>query len=238
MRTSLRGVHLIESFEGFVPYVYDDATNLPWGSGPGHSDQGTATVGYGTTSADINPLPSHLTEAQAERLLIEKLHEKYEPAVNAVNPPNQNAYDALVSFSYNLGTGSMQWDVGRYVKAGNLQAAAQAMLQYDHAGGQMLPGLQRRRQEEARLLLEPAPRQVDYSVFVAGKERSTVQEWDRLYPHRHLHLWTLHKLRKEMVGLRKAVWVAAHPKGHPVDWQSHARGTRWQLLNHRIDLPL
>jgi lysozyme len=141
-RTSARGLALIESFEGFSSTIYDDGT-------------GVSTVGFGTTEADIKPLPNHITRGQAGQLLARKLAEKYEPAVNAVNPANGDQADALFSFAYNLGPAAMAWDVGRLTRSGNYRAAADAMLAYDHAGGRQLLGLTRRRQAERALYLTP-----------------------------------------------------------------------------------
>ena len=70
-------------------------------------------------------------------------------------PLNKNQIDALCSFVWNLGPGSMSWDVGRLLRARNYEGAANAMLAYDRAGGQVLPGLVRRRQAERALFLTP-----------------------------------------------------------------------------------
>src|SRR2546423_225409 len=104
MHISGNGLRLIEGFEGFVSHRYDDGT-------------GVITIGYGTTGADVSPLPTFLTRAQAEQLLREKLVRKYEPAVNGLGVPlNQNQFDALVSLVYNCGTGAMQWQIGRELR--------------------------------------------------------------------------------------------------------------------------
>lgn len=139
------GVAFIKGFEGFVADQYDDGT-------------GTMTIGYGTTAADVNPLPRHLTEHEAAALLKRKLEEKYCPAVRLMHLPfNQNQFDAVTSLVYNVGIGILgtQHDVGRLLRQKNWKAAADSFLEYDHAGGQVLAGLKRRREAERRLFLKP-----------------------------------------------------------------------------------
>lgn len=143
MHTSGHGIYLIESFEGFSSVQYDDGV-------------GVMTIGYGTTAADISPLPRSCTREQAEQWLRTKLQQKYEPAVNALNVPlNRNQFDALVSLAYNCGPGSMQWQIGRDLRARNYRAAADDFLHYVYAGGRILQGLVNRRRSERALFLTP-----------------------------------------------------------------------------------
>ena len=71
----------------------------------------------------------------------------------------QNQFDALVSFCYNLGPGTLKHsDLLSFVNAGRFQQAADAFLEYVHADGQVLPGLVRRRRAERILfLVSPLP---------------------------------------------------------------------------------
>lgn len=143
-RVSQDGVDLIKSFEGFIGHIYDDGT-------------GVKTIGYGTTRADVNPLPTSLTEPQAARLLEDKLDKKYAPAVaNLKLPLNQHQFDALVSFIYNCGPGAIgpNTGIGRALRDRNFKAAADNLLEWDKAGGRRLPGLTRRRQAERALFLK------------------------------------------------------------------------------------
>lgn len=143
MHTSPRGLQLIEEFEGFVPYAYRDPV-------------GVLTIGYGTTSADISPLPLRCTQAQAEGWLRTMLAHKYEPAVVGVGVPlNQNQFDALVSLAYNCGPGVMGWQIGRDLAARRYDAVAADFLRYIYAGGRILPGLVNRRRAERTLFLTP-----------------------------------------------------------------------------------
>ena len=249
MNISENGLRMIEGFEGFVDHRYDDGT-------------GVMTIGYGTTAADVSPLPTSLTQPEAERLLREKLARKYEPAVNGLGVPlNQNEFDALVSLVYNCGPGAMQWQIGRDLRALNYAAAANDFNRYVVAGGSVLAGLVRRRAAERALFLTPvAPDpyaifedalftftrnslrtvpQVLNTFFGAAlvlNERATVQEYDRLKhasPGEQVEI--VHHQAWCLV-LRKRIWQVAHnplgPDGKPT-WGIAHRGARWAALLHR-----
>ena len=75
-------------------------------------------------------------------------------AAHAVNmlvdvPLTQAEFDALTDFTFNCGAGRLRdSDVLRLLNAGQPHAAAQALEEYDHAGGKVLAGLLRRRKAE------------------------------------------------------------------------------------------
>jgi lysozyme len=138
------GVELIKEFEGFRSAPYQDSVGV-W------------TIGYGHT-AGVGPHSPDLTEAQAEKLLREDLDREYAPKVNALGLPlNQNQFDALVSFVYNLGPLYLEagHTMGDALRAHNWTAAADSFTMYDEAGGHALPGLLRRREAEKALFLKP-----------------------------------------------------------------------------------
>ena len=138
------GLKLIEGFEGYSGVQYRDCVGVP-------------TIGYGTTAADVNPLPKTCTRAQAEQWLRENITRQYEPPVNGLGVPlNQNQFDALVSLCYNCGPGAMQWQIGRDLRARNYTAAANDFMHYVYAGGQVIQGLVNRRAAERALFLHPA----------------------------------------------------------------------------------
>lgn len=212
MRTSARGLHLIEGFEGFSSVIYHDSV-------------GVATIGYGTTGADVSPLPSHLTQSQAQALLAMKLNEKYEPAVNRVGVPlNQNQFDALVSLAYNLGPGVMGpgYTIYADLKARNYAGASADFMHYTHAGGQVLQGLVNRRAAERKLFDTPwvAPNDPHYGRFASAfytvgsrkiQERAQVELFDRLVKHPIIHWRALHNLRRDLAFLRDRItYVVRH----------------------------
>lgn len=69
-------------------------------------------------------------------------------------PLNQNQYSALVSFSFNVGLGTLQRSTLRQkVLRGDYEAAAEELLKYCKAGGKILKGLENRRKDERALFL-------------------------------------------------------------------------------------
>lgn len=150
MKVSQRGIDLIKDFEGCKLVAYQCPANV-W------------TIGYGTTEP-INGVPIHkgmtITQAQADELLIKNLA-TYEKAVNTyvTYNINQNMYDALVSFTYNCGTGALKKsDLLKYLNQGEINKAADQFLLWNKAtvNGvlQPLKGLTRRREAERKLFLE------------------------------------------------------------------------------------
>jgi lysozyme len=141
--TSSAGQQLIESFEGLKLTAYQDMVGV-W------------TIGYGHTGADVRPGLS-ISAAQAEALLAADLG-RFEQGVARLVTflLNQHQFDALVSFSYNLGLGSLQNStLLKLLNSGDVAGAAEQFLRWDKAGGVQVAGLLRRRQAERALFLTP-----------------------------------------------------------------------------------
>ena len=67
-------------------------------------------------------------------------------------PLKQNEFDALVSFSFNLGLGTLQRSsIRSKLNRGDKEGAIDTLLKYCRAGGKILRGLERRRAAEADL---------------------------------------------------------------------------------------
>lgn len=147
MRTSPKGIRLIQQFEGFRSKAYRDPVGI-W------------TIGYGFTKGVKEG--DTITQAQAGTRLKSELAE-YEAGVHqaCTVPPNQNQFDALVCFAFNVGVSGMKRS--SVIKAHNRedhQAASRAFGLWNRAGGKVWPGLTRRRAAEAALYLEPMPDEV------------------------------------------------------------------------------
>ncbi|WP_255989916.1 lysozyme [Chitinolyticbacter albus] len=141
MQTSSNGIALIERFEGLRLTAYQDVVGI-W------------TIGYGHTGSDVHPGLS-ISQIQAAALLQGDLT-RFEAGVGrAVTVPlNQNQFDALVSFSYNLGLANLQHStLLRRLNAGHYDEAAQEFPKWCRAGGKVLPGLVKRRSMEQTLFL-------------------------------------------------------------------------------------
>lgn len=141
MKTSQNGIELIKKFEGCKLTAYRDAV-------------GVLTIGYGHTGNVKEG--QKITKKKAEELLIKDL-EKFETGVNllilAKYRFNQNEFDALVSFAYNLGLGNLK----KLTKNGkrNKGQIADAIPLYNKAGGKVLSGLVKRRKAERDLFCTP-----------------------------------------------------------------------------------
>lgn len=81
---------------------------------------------------------------------------RFESGVSRLCPVSltQGQFDALVSFSFNVGLGTLQRSTLRQkVLRGDMEGAAEELLKYCMAGGKVLKGLQKRRLDERALFL-------------------------------------------------------------------------------------
>lgn len=141
MKTSLAGLRLIKKFEGLRLKAYI-------------CPAGVLTIGYGSTGAHVKP-EMVITAAEAEALLIKDLA-RFENAINRLVkvPLNQNQFDALASFIFNIGIGAFEKStLLRILNTGNYNAAADQFGRWTRGGGVVLEGLVKRRKEEKNLFL-------------------------------------------------------------------------------------
>lgn len=135
-----RGLNLIKRFEGFVPQIYICAG-------------GYETIGYGhVIRAHERAVLRHgINKAQAELLLRQDVRQAEEAVLRLVRVPlTEGQFDALVSFTFNLGAGALQRSTLR--RKVNRQEHADVPAEFRRwvwAGGRKLRGLIRRREAEA-----------------------------------------------------------------------------------------
>ena len=94
-----------------------------------------------------------ITEQDAEDMLKEELIE-YESYINDLVTVglNQNQFDAMVSWVYNLGAGNLKAStLLKVLNAGDYVGVPAQIMRWNKAGGKVLEGLTRRRQAEADL---------------------------------------------------------------------------------------
>ncbi|MBJ9570638.1 lysozyme [Citrobacter braakii] len=145
MQISDKGITLIKEFEGCKLTAYQDSVGI-W------------TIGYGWTQpVDGKPIRAGMTikQATAERLLKTGLV-SYESDVSRLLKVGltQGQFDALVSFTYNLGARSLSTStLLRKLNVGDYAGAADEFLRWNKAGGKVLNGLTRRREAERALFL-------------------------------------------------------------------------------------
>jgi lysozyme len=138
MQISYSGLEALKKFEGFRDKAYLDTGGV-W------------TIGYGTTVVDGKPVEAGMTcsEAQAG----EWLRVDCATAQTAVNqlvrvPMKQAQFDALVSFTYNVGVNAFRAST-LLRKLNNRDSSASAEFdRWVYDNGKVIPGLAARRKVE------------------------------------------------------------------------------------------
>lgn len=141
MQTSEKGLDLIRRYEGLrlVAYVC-----------PG----GKLTIGYGHTGPDVTT-GKKIDEEEADALLLKDV-QRFENSINGMVtvPISQGMFDALISFSFNLGAGSLKSStLLKKLNADDRKGAADEFLKWNKAKGKVLAGLAARRESERELFL-------------------------------------------------------------------------------------
>lgn len=155
MNTSPAGLNLIKQSEGLRLVPYNDAV-------------GNATVGYGHLlhRGPLNGTEQPITELEADTNLTQDVFDKAEVFVNKITCPlNQNQYDALVDFCFNVGPGNLDTvakETGLYTGSPQYAEVGPKILLYNKARNQSgvlvpLPGLTFRREKESELFNAPVP---------------------------------------------------------------------------------
>lgn len=144
-KTGNAGIELIKSFEGFRSAPYKCPAGIP-------------TIGYGATfypgGAKVKMTDKSITEEDAVDILKNMLG-SFERYVDSYcrDDINQNQFDALVSFAYNLGPANLKSST--LLKKVNLNPNDETIraefMKWVKAGGKTLKGLVRRREAEANL---------------------------------------------------------------------------------------
>jgi lysozyme len=146
MNLSAEGLNLIKRFEG--------VRNRPY-----RCSAGLWTIGVGHLIGDGKLLPESwnriFTKEEIDALLIRDLS-RFERGIRMYIKVSlrQHEFDALCSFAFNLGLGTLQRStlrqkINKYDKEG----AAKEILKYCRAGGKIIKGLQLRREAEYIMFL-------------------------------------------------------------------------------------
>jgi len=153
MQMSPHGLELLEQWEGFKTTVYKDSAGLP-----------TIGVGHLLTKSElssgkitINGVPVKYGDGLTEQQVTDLLAQDVQPAAAAVNnnvkvPLNQNQFDALVSFTFNVGVGAFTSStLLKVLNQGQYDEVPTQLLRWTRAGGQVVQGLVNRRNNEIKL---------------------------------------------------------------------------------------
>jgi len=139
---SANGIKLLQGHEGLRLNTYKDAV-------------GVLTIGYGHTGSDVKPNMT-ISKARAVELLIKDI----ETAENHVKryvkvPITQNMFNALVSFTYNLGGGTLRKSTMlTLLNEKKYNKASEEFDKFVFAGGKKLTGLVNRRTDEKQMFLK------------------------------------------------------------------------------------
>ena len=154
-----QGLRFIEQWEGCELKPYNDSS-------------GYATVGIGhllhrsaVTISDIahfenyrgldgKAKPHAFDQADALALLASDVGWVQRDILAYIQPRlGPHHFDALADLVFNCGPAPLTGDVGRLYNEQNFTGAGEALLQWDHSAGAVVPGLLRRRQAEQQLIL-------------------------------------------------------------------------------------
>ena len=153
MQMSENGLTLLTQWEGFKLTVYKDSAGLP-----------TIGVGHLLTKSElssgkitINGVPVDYTDGLTEQQVTDLLGQDVEPASAAVNsgvkvPLDQNQFDALVSFTFNVGVGAFTGStLLKLLNQKQYDQVPTQLLRWTRAGGKVVQGLVNRRNNEIKL---------------------------------------------------------------------------------------
>lgn len=142
MIVSKNGLGLIKEFESFKSKPYLCPSGVP-------------TIGYGSTyypdGKKVTLQDKEITEQKACEILEYVANKDFGNNINKVvkTPLNQNQFDALVSFSYNIGNGNFNSStLLKWLNQGFYNEASIQLLRWDKAKGMPLAGLIKRRKAE------------------------------------------------------------------------------------------
>lgn len=173
MKTGQAGRAIIKKWEG-LPKPLANGLYPPYICPTGYW-----TLGYGSL-VDWNGEPvtkdsEPISLAEAEQLLTELLP-RYEGYVsqNVKVPLNQNQFDALVSWTYNLGVGNLRSSTMlKKLNAGDYDAVPSELVRWNKGRingiSTVLPGLKARRSDEAALWATPVAPSLKESILEASR---------------------------------------------------------------------
>ena len=138
MNISQEGLALIKKFEGCELEAYKCAAGV-W------------TIGYGSTKGVKEG--DTITQEEADNLLLHEM-EEYEGYINNLVEVDleQNQFDALVSWVFNLGPANLKAStLLKVLNAKDYEGVPTQIKRWNKAGGKVLQGLIRRREAESLL---------------------------------------------------------------------------------------
>ena len=178
MRISDNGVNFIIGYEGFSPVACKCVPTEKY-----------LTIGFGHYGADVKE-GQKITRGEAFELLkkdlvsFEKKVEKYNHIYNL----NQNQFDALVSFAYNVGSIDQLTAKGTR----SIEKISECILLYNKSGGKVLRGLTSRRKAE-QLLFNKKGNESYYPKYVGNSHHIDTVLKTIGVPDKYIGSWSSRK---------------------------------------------
>jgi len=135
---SEKGLQLLKHYEGCELNAYRCSADV-------------LTIGYGHTKGVTEDMV--ITQEEADQMLQDEMPE-YESYINDMVTVdlNQDQFDAMVCWVYNLGSGNLASStLLKVLNEGDYEAVPEQMKRWNKAGGKVLNGLIKRRDSEAKL---------------------------------------------------------------------------------------
>lgn len=208
MKISINGINLIKSFESCKLVAYKALSSEKY-----------YTIGWGHYGSDVKK-GMVISQAQADALLVQDLA-KFEANVNKYATKlklNQNQYDALVSFAYNVGSINGLTAFGTR----SVSQISAKIPNYNKSGGKVIAGLVTRRAKEKRLFDTPVQASyiyngVDYSpvfdpTYYSSKysDLRTVYGTNSLLLFEHFKAYGMKEGRQAHSGFNVAVYKSSY----------------------------
>lgn len=141
-RINQLGLAIVKRYEGMSRHAYK-------------CPAGYWTIGYGHRVKPSERFNEPLTDKSMDQLLESDLSEACKAVQRLIKVPvRDNQFSALVSFTFNLGSGCLQRSVLRArLNRSEYKEAGQAFMLYVRASGRVLKGLLNRRHDEMMLFM-------------------------------------------------------------------------------------
>ena len=179
MKISKAGIDFIIGFEGFSAKACKCVSTEKY-----------YTIGYGHYGSDVKK-DDTITKEEARKLLeadllsFEKKVSKYDSKYDF----NQNEFDALVSFAYNVGNIDQLTAKGTRTR----DKIAECMLRYNKSGGIVLNGLTKRREAERKLFLTNVSTSNYYPKYIGSSSNIDIVLKSIGVGSKYIGSWTCRK---------------------------------------------
>ena len=178
MQISENGIEKLIEWEGFKRHVYKDSAGLPT-IGVGHLlTQDELRSGKITIRGIDTRYANGLSDDQVEDLFKQDLASREQLVRTLVQVPlNQNQFDVLVSFVFNIGRGAFQKStLLKRLNSGRYEEVPAQLRRWVYSGGELVNGLINRRENEIALW-NTKPSNIDRRIKDSPENVAATLEW-------------------------------------------------------------